>query len=241
MTTKASEALDYQEIYDKNYYKIFIKVQKTEKKINFTQYLNFILKEKDKVNSVLDIGCGEGGFLEVCNEYKIPKLVGVDISRYAITIAKKNTKAKLLQLNLENQKLPFGDSEFDVIVAMDIIEHLKNTRFLFKELYRVLDKDGLLFLTTENSHSLFDKLFSPFFPHHKEHINLQKESYWIKSLQQAGFRYIKTRGIVLHGFPPLLGFRNWLKRRKVPVVVRPIFSPYHSFSGTLVIFASKKK
>lgn len=232
--------INYQKAYGRSYYEAFIASQKTERDKNFSQYLNLILKEKkDHITRVLDSGCGQGGFLKICEDYGIKELYGVDVSKYAIQTAGMRTKAKLKEMNLENSKLPYSDHFFDLVVAIDVIEHLFNTDFFFKEVARVLKEDGIFFLTTENSKSLFDKLFSSFFPHHDVHINLQKEDFWTSALLRTGFKNAEIKGIVLHGFPPLLGLRNLLRKFKIPVSVHPIFSPLRTFSGTLIMFARK--
>lgn len=236
---RKTQVINFQKAYGRSYYEVFIAPQKPEKEKNFTEYLRLILERKPMIERVLDAGCGQGGFLDVCERRGIHKLYGIDVSSYAINSVKKRTKAKLLQMNLEGRKLPYKARFFDLVVAIDVIEHFRYTKAFFKEVARVLKDDGLFFVTTENSGALFDKLFSPFYPRHEVHINLQKEEYWNRVLFQSGFHRIENKGIVLHGFPPPLNLRNFLRKLKVPVLVRPIFSPLRTFSGTLVIFAQK--
>lgn len=231
---------DYQKAYGRDYFEVFIDSQKQERGVNFAHYFKIIKEIKPSISSILDLGCGQGVFLQICEDNGIKKLYGIDVSNYALKTAKERTSVELKQIDLEGAKLPFNKGSFDLVVAMDVVEHFKHTGELFKETYRVLKRGGLFFLTTENSGSLFDKLFSPFYPRHEVHVNLQKEVYWRGQLRQVGFKDIMARGIVLHGFPPPLNFRNWLRKHNVPVVVQPIFSPLRTFSGTLVIHARKQ-
>lgn len=231
---------DYQKAYGRDYFEVFIDSQKQERDVNFAHYFKIIKEIKLSINSILDLGCGQGGFLKVCEDKGIKKLYGIDVSNYALKTAREKTSAELKQMDLEGVKLPFSKDSFDLVVAMDVVEHFRDTDKLFKEIYRVLKRSGLFFLTTENSGSLFDMLFSPFYPRHEVHVNLQKEVYWKGSLKSVGFKDIMSRGIVLHGFPPPLNFRNWLRKHNLPVVVQPIFSPLRTFSGTLVMHARKQ-
>lgn len=232
-------SLNYQKEYGKSYFEQFIAPQKTEKNKNFQAYLKLILAKKRNIKSVLDLGCGEGEFLKICSENNIKDLAGVDISEYAITKARKIKNAKITKVNLEKQPLSYKNAKFDLVVAIDIVEHVINTDFLFSEIFRVLKNNGLLFITTENHGSSFDKIFSPFFPRHSGHINLQKSSYWENKLKDPGFKRIDIKGILFHGFPPFLKLRNFLRHFKIPVIVDPIFFSFRDFTGTLVIFANK--
>ena len=232
-------SLDYQKEYDRDYYEKFLGSQNAEKDGNFSYFWQLIVREKKQIGSVCDVGCGKGGFLRICKEEGVSDLNGVDVSKYALNVARKVGGAKLYPVNLERVKLPFGDRKFDLVAAIDIVEHVKNSDNLFSEMFRVLKKGGLLFVTTENTGSLFSFMFSPFFKSHTGHINLQSEREWIKIFEKHGFSKIKSRGIVLHGFPPLLNFRNLLRKVKIPVIARPIVFPARTLTGTLVISATK--
>lgn len=74
--------------------------------------------------SVLDIGCGKGFFLSALSA-QIPALEvsGLDISAYAINCAPKTQELRL-HLGSAHQ-LPFSDSSFDLVVAMNTLHNLK--------------------------------------------------------------------------------------------------------------------
>jgi len=53
--------------------------------------------------------------------------MGIDISSFAIRKSRKLVKnAKFVCLDIENDKLPFQDNFFDVVVMFDVLEHLTN-------------------------------------------------------------------------------------------------------------------
>ena len=60
-------------------------------------------------------------------------------------------------VDLDNELLPFPTGFFKVITSFEVIEHLMNPLFHIKELLRVMDKDGRLYLTTPNDNSLIYK------------------------------------------------------------------------------------
>jgi len=87
---------------------------------------------------VLDVGCGDGLFLEMLKQGGI-EAVGVDISEEGI----KKCKAKNLEVSLcdlSAGKLPFSDGEFDYVVMLDVLEHLYFPEQLLREAKRVSKK-----------------------------------------------------------------------------------------------------
>lgn len=100
--------------------------------------------------SHLDFGSGQGTFLELLNR-SAPhiSLQGVDLMKRPQDLV-KTIKWESADLN---GSLPFADSQFTSISAIEIIEHLENPRHVFRELYRVLRPEGLLVLSTPNSES----------------------------------------------------------------------------------------
>ena len=93
-------------------------------------------------NDFLDIGCGSG---EITQEVKNMgfNTIGLDFSDKAIEIAKKkNLNALVHDLD---KGLPFEDNKFDIILAGDVIEHIFDPIFVFKEVKRVLKPDGIFF------------------------------------------------------------------------------------------------
>ncbi len=119
-------------------------------------YLPKLLKNT-KITSkskVLDIGCGFGYFLKICEEIIGCETYGVDISKDAIDVAKKITKAKLYVLDVDHGLSIFKDGYFDLVVMLDVIEHLKSPYSVLKEVYRVLKTGGYVVITTPNLNAI---------------------------------------------------------------------------------------
>lgn len=96
---------------------------------------------------LLDIGCG-GGALTECLPYYYPqmKISGCDVSRTAISYARKNGSGNVKYALIKNQKLPYNDNFFDVCICLDVLEHIQDINYFLKELKRVLKKNGLFYL-----------------------------------------------------------------------------------------------
>jgi SAM-dependent methyltransferase len=102
---------------------------------------------------VLDVGCGSGGPALFLARETGCRVTGVDIS--AAGIAEANTLAR--QANLPQavefrqadvcEPLEFAAGEFDAIVCMDVLCHLRNRARLFREWHRILRPGGRVLVT----------------------------------------------------------------------------------------------
>ena len=115
---------------------------------------NFKLKIKkkplDKIN-ILDIGCG-GGLLSEPMTRLGANVTGIDASNKNITIAKLHAKKNNLKINYlcsSPEKLKIK-KKFDVILNMEIIEHVEDINFFINSCSKLLKKDGLMFIATLN-------------------------------------------------------------------------------------------
>ena len=115
---------------------------------NFYKELVSSIKEL-KIESVLDVGCGEGFTLNKLLENKIGKrLEGVDFQKTAVEIGTKvHPYLTLKQGNI--YKLEYKNSSFDLVMATEILEHLEDPRKGLKELIRVSRKYLLLSVPNE--------------------------------------------------------------------------------------------
>ena len=115
---------------------------------------NFKLKIKkkplEKIN-ILDIGCG-GGLLSEPMTRLGATVTGIDASNKNINIAKLHAKKNKLKINYlcsspENLKIK---KKFDVILNMEIIEHVEDINFFINSCSKLLKKNGLMFVATLN-------------------------------------------------------------------------------------------
>ena len=129
--------------YAQQYFKGIYAHLKKEKKLIHRSFLNLLLAQNRKINNVLDLGCGEGDFLKICQEKKL-KCFGADLSSYALKKAKEKVRGEFKKINLEKEKLPWPDEFFDAVTAFDLVEHLKKTNFLFAEVNHAIDPVGFV-------------------------------------------------------------------------------------------------
>ena len=115
---------------------------------------NFKLKNKFRPLSginILDIGCG-GGLLSEPMSRMGANVTGIDASKKNIKIAKHHSKKNKLKINYlcsSPEKLKIK-KKFDVILNMEIVEHVEDIDFFLKSCSKLLKKNGLMFVATIN-------------------------------------------------------------------------------------------
>ena len=115
---------------------------------------DFKLKNKtkplDKID-ILDIGCG-GGLLSEPMQRLGASVTGIDASIKNIKIAKLHAKKNKLKINYlcsSPEKLKIN-KKFDVILNMEIVEHVEDVEFFLNSCSKLLKKNGLMFVATIN-------------------------------------------------------------------------------------------
>jgi len=107
---------------------------------------------------LLDIGCSTGDLtVHIANKLGITQIFGVDIDEEALKQARaKGVTAYLVDVSRE--KLPFAENFFEVVLMLDVIEHIENPDHAIREAYRVLKRGGFLILTTPNLTSWYNRV-----------------------------------------------------------------------------------
>ncbi len=100
---------------------------------------------------ILDIGCG-GGLLSEPMCRLGAKVTAIDASQKNIDIAKLHSKKNNLKINYfctSPEKLKLKE-KFDVILNMEIVEHVDDVNFFLKSSSKLLKKNGIMFVATLN-------------------------------------------------------------------------------------------
>jgi len=100
---------------------------------------------------ILDIGCG-GGLLSEPMCRLGANVTAIDASKKNISVAKLHSKKNNLDINYlctSPEKLKIKD-KFDVILNMEIVEHVQDINFFLKSCSKLLKKNGIMFVATLN-------------------------------------------------------------------------------------------
>ena len=122
-------------------------LEKIKQHFNLTSDDNNLLKDFE----ILDVGCG-GGLISEPMARLGAKVTGVDASEKNIKIASIHAKKNNLQINYLNKSPEQLDSQkkYDIILSLEIIEHVENVDIYFEACEKLLKKNGLMFTATLN-------------------------------------------------------------------------------------------
>jgi 2-polyprenyl-3-methyl-5-hydroxy-6-metoxy-1,4-benzoquinol methylase len=150
----------------------------------------------NKHDFLLDLGCHQGEI-----SYRVAplvnKIIAVDCDKKALERANAQKQNGMdidfKYLDLE-KKLPFKNGQFNVVLFLDVLEHLNQRHQAMMEVYRILKKDGYLILSLPNRETKWKQLqkkaeiFYYSDPDHK--IEFTKEEI-IKLCENHGFKIIE--------------------------------------------------
>lgn len=158
-------------VYTKKYYlsdctgyEEFNKGYGRELEVRFKELIKYF--EIKPGQKVLDIGCGRGEMV-IFSASNGAEAVGIDYSRNAIKLANlakskqpSEIRKKIYFRVMDAKKLLFKESEFDLIILTDVVEHLysEELEIMFAEIKRVLRNGGKVII-----HTAPNKTFNDFF------------------------------------------------------------------------------
>ncbi|WP_003545109.1 methyltransferase domain-containing protein [Desulfotomaculum nigrificans] len=147
---------------------------------------------------ILDAGCGAGGTMEYMARYG--SVVGIDISEEMVEYCRKEG---LSAYHGSVTKLPFANGLFDLVLCLDVLEHLPMDQIAVEELKRVIRPGGLLVISVPS--------FSWLWGRHDElnqHCRRYNFGELIKLVQLAGLSVERSTYFNFFLLPPI-----WLARK----------------------------
>jgi 2-polyprenyl-3-methyl-5-hydroxy-6-metoxy-1,4-benzoquinol methylase len=150
------------------------------------QIFSLMALTKLKNGKLLDIGCGNGGFLSQMAELDW-EVYGVELDKEAISMAKKKEELRIFEGTLQDAQ--FKEETFDVITMNHVIEHLGDPLQTLEECFRILKKGGKLVVITPNlnsfGHLIFKRACRILEP--PRHLYLFSAKSLLKSVEKGGF------------------------------------------------------
>ena len=225
--------------------------------------LHLFNRHIDKKNklSVLEIGCGTGFVLNELQKIQSLKLYGAEILLNGLKLAAQRVpEAEFIQLDATNMQFV---SEFDIICAFDVLEHIGEDEKAISNVYKALKEKGLFFITVPQHRFLWAEIDEL-----SNHKRRYRKSELYEKLRRSGFEIIYNTSFVFSLFP-VMALSRMLSRKskpgnnekkpdlfrefRIPLIVNGIFGLFmHAdellikagirlpFGGSLFVIALKK-
>jgi hypothetical protein len=211
---------------------------------SYAQHLKPFLSKIQKFDTAIEIGCGNGFFLEWLKGIGFKSVIGFEPSKGAVEKAKDWLKPHINQCFFEQDKSLLPES-VDLICSFQTLDHIVEPFQMLEKCRNMLCKGGLAYFITHNEHALQASILGSKSPIYDiEHIYLfNKITLW-KIFEKAGFEVVSI-GSVKNTYSldywinmtPLIGKRflkyivNLLKINKINISIK---------AGNIWIVAIKK-
>jgi len=171
--------------------------------------------------TILEIGCGEAGLMNVFNEMGI-RTIGVELEPSRVETARqKNPHLNIRVGDITNARIVADlGTQFDLIIMRDVIEHVPDRKAAFSHLYQLLRESGYLYIT-------FPPRFSGFAGHQQNGKTVLRYLPYLHLLPES---LIRTLGQLFHENPAVI--RAVVENYKIGLSIRS-FKKYlslHKFS-----------
>jgi len=145
---------------------------------------------------LLEIGCGRGEFLALAASRFVVE--GIDHSEFAVKDAHPAVRARIRRASVEDGA--FANGSYDVIVALNVLEHLPNPHGVLAGIYQHLAPDGMLFGSVPHNDRWIGRIHTSLTNYFdKTHCSTHAPRQWRRLFEQAGFRAIEFFGEVMIG------------------------------------------
>lgn len=142
----------------------------------------------------IDIGCGAGYTAKSLEAHW--RTVAVDLSQEAIQLSQRRGVRRLCQVDMTNFSLPFKSQSFDLVLALDVIEHVEDDAHALAECRRILKDNGLLIVAVP----AFMWLWSPW-DDALGHLRRYTAPRLAKTIHRAGLSVKKLTYVFFFVFP----------------------------------------
>jgi SAM-dependent methyltransferase len=189
---------------------------------------------------LLEIGCGNGSFLEAMRPHGLSVMTGVEPSVQAVESAPETVRPAIINDPFTPDL--FQPESFDAVCAFHLLDHLRRPHEFIRECFRIVGKKGIVILACHNVDALVNKALgerSPVFD--IEHIFLFNPVTLRRLVESCGF-VVRDEGRVINTYPLSYWFRyaplvnGWVER--LPLRIQNIALTL--YAGNIYICAQKE-
>ncbi len=214
------------ENYAQEYYQPWITKQRQSRIKMWKKRLKRLNSAVPKKGTLLDVGCGDGLFLEIARSSGW-KVFGTEFSSYAVSFIKEKYGIDVFQGDITGFEP--AEKAFNAVTLWHVLEHTRDPAAVMKKVRSLLKDEGILVLALPNldnwaSQGIYrlvkgrkQHLFSPL--DRELHLNFFKKETLVALLEKAGFEVIAVSGDrngarwQEHGLNLINGFLSFISGR----------------------------
>lgn len=162
---------------------------------SYAGFLPTILAKLPRREAALDIGTGDGAFLEHLLDAGFPRVVGVEPSRAPVEAARPRVRGLIRQSPF--RPADFEPGSFSLITCFQTMEHVYEPLELCQSAFQLLHPNGALFLICHDRRALSARVLGSRSPIYDiEHLQLFSRESLGYALRRAGYREVSTSTVV---------------------------------------------
>lgn len=210
----------------------------------YAEFLKLATAKFSKKGPLLDIGCGNGFFLDEARKMGFKPLFGVEPSKDSFKSIPKTINRKNLIMDIF-KKGQFSKNFFNIVCFFQVIDHIIDPNEFLKNCYTILKPGGLILAIMHDAKSATAKILgekSPIFD--IQHIYLFDKKTIRAIFEQNGFEVIKVADSYSR-----YSIDYWLKMAPLPPSIKTLALKFKNYSfmkkkvqlniGNMVIIARK--
>jgi len=180
-------SLDINSIYSQSQDNLY-PLQAAERGMAYKKIIENIKKSAPVNGRLLDVGCSYGLFLNLAKENGF-EAQGVEINKDACKYCIDTFGLRVFCGDLKSASFP--DNYFDVVTALEVIEHLEDPIGFINLIYQILKPGGIFYIVTPNFESLSGKLLRyKWWSYRRMHLCYFSKKTLHRSLLSAGFSIV---------------------------------------------------
>jgi len=144
----------------------------------------------EKINSVLDVGCGDGEFIKACLKTGIHRVQGIEPSLAAMSVAEPGIQERIFVGGYETYSV---EEQFDVVTLFQTIEHIREPVDFLTKAKEFVRPGGYIAIACHDYKSIANRMLgkkSPIFD--IEHLQIFSKHSIAKAMASAGLKNVSV-------------------------------------------------
>ena len=155
-----------------------------------------VLLESRQSGRLLDVGCGDCGFMLQASEYF--ESTGIDNISSAMSSSLLKSGYQIIIGDIA--KVDFSPESFDIVTAFNVLEHFHNPERVVSKIFQTLSKGGVFFGSVPNNSLFLGKIHTALTNlGDRTHVSTLKTPQWMSLFNKAGFKQFTYFGEILFG------------------------------------------